>query len=239
MAWRRRRRETGCGRTPSSRRPSRWPARKRSEWELASALSVQAGLALEDGDWERTAALAEEALHLFQAQADRLTVADLLPRLAAVALHQGQPVTATRLLAATDTIRTDLGVPTAVNDRATYRNTLTAAQLALGEDAFAHAWTTGAASPLAETIAEALQIARLRSRGAGQSAVAARGGETLTPREQDVLRLLAAGHADREIAAALFIGQGTVRSHLTSIYGKLEVGSRTAAVAAARRLGIL
>jgi DNA-binding CsgD family transcriptional regulator len=41
------------------------------------------------------------------------------------------------------------------------------------------------------------------------------------------------------MAAALFITQGTVRSHLTNIFGKLEVGSRTAAVATARRLGIL
>ena len=41
------------------------------------------------------------------------------------------------------------------------------------------------------------------------------------------------------MAAALFVSQGTVRSHLTSIFGKLGVGSRTAAIAAARHLGIL
>jgi DNA-binding CsgD family transcriptional regulator len=54
----------------------------------------------------------------------------------------------------------------------------------------------------------------------------------------EVLRLVAEGRSDREVAAALCVGPATVRTHLTSLYGKLGVGSRTAAVAAARRLGI-
>ncbi len=61
----------------------------------------------------------------------------------------------------------------------------------------------------------------------------------LTPRELDVLRLVAEGLSDRAIAEALFVGPATVRAHLTNAYGKLGVGSRTAAVAAARRLGLL
>lgn len=61
----------------------------------------------------------------------------------------------------------------------------------------------------------------------------------LTRREREILTLVAAGLSDRAIAEALFIGQGTVRSHLASIFGKLEVGSRTAAVATARHLDIL
>jgi predicted ATPase/DNA-binding CsgD family transcriptional regulator len=209
-----------------------------AEWELASAVSVQAGLAQADADWERTAALAEEALHLFQVHGDRLTIADVLQRLAAVALHQGEPVAATRLLGATDMIRTEFGVPPSMTDRGTYRDALNAAQLALGADGFAHWWKIGGETPLDEIIAEALQIAQTCSLSAGQGRDAANGG-SLTPRERDVLRLLAAGRTDREIAAALFIGQGTVRSHLTNIYGKLEVGSRTAAVATAHRLGLL
>lgn len=62
---------------------------------------------------------------------------------------------------------------------------------------------------------------------------------SLTQRELDVLRLVADGRSDREIAVALFVGLGTVRTHLTSIFGKLGVGSRTGAVAAARRHGIV
>ena len=54
-----------------------------------------------------------------------------------------------------------------------------------------------------------------------------------------MLRLVAEGLSDRAIAEALCIGGGTVRSDLASVYGKLDVGSRTAAVAAARHRGIV
>ena len=52
----------------------------------------------------------------------------------------------------------------------------------------------------------------------------------LTPRQNDLLRLLAAGHTNTQIARRLGISEGTVRTHLEHIYGKLGVSSRTAAV---------
>jgi predicted ATPase/DNA-binding CsgD family transcriptional regulator len=55
----------------------------------------------------------------------------------------------------------------------------------------------------------------------------------LTPREMDVLRLAAEGLTDPQIAARLVISRRTVHAHLRSIYGKLNVGSRTAAARAA------
>jgi non-specific serine/threonine protein kinase len=204
------------------------------EWELASAVNCLAGLALEDGHFERTAALAEEALHLFHALGDRLTVADVLPRLAAVALHQGQPAVATRLLAATDTIRTDLGVPPSATDRTAWRDALSASHIVLGEDAFEHAWAAGAALSLNEIVAEALQVARAQFHGPGSGAVTSHGAGTLTRREVDVLRLLAAGRTDREIAQALFISPRTVMVHVRHIFDKLEVRTRKAAGIAAR-----
>ena len=59
--------------------------------------------------------------------------------------------------------------------------------------------------------------------------------DALTPREVEVLRLVAAGLTNREIAATLWIAPGTVRKHLDNAYAKLGVGSRTAAVAVAFR----
>jgi DNA-binding NarL/FixJ family response regulator len=53
----------------------------------------------------------------------------------------------------------------------------------------------------------------------------------LTEREWDVLRLVAAGGSDKEIARTLFISELTVRKHLEHIFTKLNVHSRTAAVA--------
>jgi DNA-binding CsgD family transcriptional regulator len=52
----------------------------------------------------------------------------------------------------------------------------------------------------------------------------------LTPRQNDLLRLLAAGHTNTQIARRLGISEGTVRTHLENIYGRLGVSSRTAAV---------
>jgi DNA-binding NarL/FixJ family response regulator len=69
-----------------------------------------------------------------------------------------------------------------------------------------------------------------------------RGGpasERLTPRELAVLRRLATGAPNKEIAAALSISENTVESHLRSIYGKLDVRSRTEALRRATEWGIL
>jgi DNA-binding NarL/FixJ family response regulator len=52
----------------------------------------------------------------------------------------------------------------------------------------------------------------------------------LTPREFEILSLLAKGLRYKEIAAQLAISPSTVRAHLHSLYGKMEVGSRTEAV---------
>ena len=52
----------------------------------------------------------------------------------------------------------------------------------------------------------------------------------LTPRQNDLLRLLAAGHTNTQIARRLGISESTVRTHLENIYDKLGVSSRTAAV---------
>jgi LuxR family maltose regulon positive regulatory protein len=63
--------------------------------------------------------------------------------------------------------------------------------------------------------------------------------EPLTPRELDVLSLLAEGLTQPEIAERLFISKSTVKTHTRNLYGKLEVHSRREVVAAAKQLGLL
>jgi LuxR family maltose regulon positive regulatory protein len=63
--------------------------------------------------------------------------------------------------------------------------------------------------------------------------------EPLSERELEVLRLLASGHSNREIAKALIVTVGTVKTHIHNIYGKLNVQSRTQAIARARELALL
>ena len=62
---------------------------------------------------------------------------------------------------------------------------------------------------------------------------------SLTPRELEVLQLVADGSSNREIGQQLMLSEATVKSHLVHIYDKLGVRSRTSAVASAREQGVL
>jgi LuxR family maltose regulon positive regulatory protein len=77
------------------------------------------------------------------------------------------------------------------------------------------------------------------SGGEGAQATALPGIEPLSERELEVLRLLAAGRSNPQIARELYLAVGTVKSHVHRIYGKLLVRNRTEAVARSRELGLL
>jgi two-component system response regulator DesR len=64
-------------------------------------------------------------------------------------------------------------------------------------------------------------------------------GPGLTPREQEVLELVATGATNREIAAELHLSPHTVKEHASALYKKLEARNRADAVLRAQRLGIL
>jgi DNA-binding NarL/FixJ family response regulator len=93
-------------------------------------------------------------------------------------------------------------------------------------------------------------IAAVRAAAAGESALAPviasrllnrmRAPQvSLSGREIQVLELVAAGRSNIDVAQQLFVSETTVKSHLAHIFSKLNVNSRTAAVSAARRQGIL
>ena len=93
-------------------------------------------------------------------------------------------------------------------------------------------------------------VAAVRAAAAGESALAPvitsrllnrlrAPGISLSSREIEVLELVSTGHSNSDIAASLHISEPTVKSHLSHIFSKLDVTSRTAAVAAARAKGIL
>jgi DNA-binding NarL/FixJ family response regulator len=63
--------------------------------------------------------------------------------------------------------------------------------------------------------------------------------DPLSTRELEILRLLAGGSTNREIALQLFIAEGTVKNHVTNIFSKLDVTDRTRAAIKARELGLL
>ncbi|MGH3703699.1 MAG: response regulator transcription factor, partial [Agromyces sp.] len=85
---------------------------------------------------------------------------------------------------------------------------------------------------LAPSIAAKL-VSRVRADAASVTA------PSLSPRELEVLRLVADGSSNPEIARALFIGEATVKTHLLHAFEKLEVSDRTRAVTRAMELGLI
>jgi DNA-binding NarL/FixJ family response regulator len=86
---------------------------------------------------------------------------------------------------------------------------------------------------------EFVELLRLADRRRERDYEAQRAVEKLTPREREVLRALADGLSDKEIAERLHVGVGTVRNHIVSIFGKLEVHSRLQALVFAVRHGVV
>lgn len=107
--------------------------------------------------------------------------------------------------------------------------------LAAGETLIQPALTARAEQKLSEAAAARADAAS----DTGAAARDATAAEPMTPREREVLRLLAAGYSNREIARALFIAEGTVKNHVSSILTKMCVRDRTRAVLKAAERGLL
>ncbi|MGK3951357.1 response regulator [Microbacterium sp. I2] len=120
------------------------------------------------------------------------------------------------------------------------------------DDQILAAIEAGASGYLLKAAPQAEIVAGIRSVAAGQSAlspqVAVRLVErmrrpeasvVLTARETDVLRLVATGHSNKQVATALGIGESTVKTHLLKVFEKLGVADRTRAVTLAMERGLL
>ena len=136
---------------------------------------------------------------------------------------------AARLFGAAASIRGRTGEVRFQIYQAGYEASVDAVRNAMGEDDFEAAWTEGAAMSNEEAIAYA-------QRGRGERKRPASGWASLTPTEHDVVKLVSAGLANKDIATRLFVSPRTVETHLTHVYTKLGISSRVQlAQEAARR----
>ena len=207
------------------------------DWWVGSTLFDLGRLAYGQGNLVEAAARYREGLELGRSLDDLWLVARVLNRLAEVALAWGRPEQAARWLGAVAALDEVMGSSAFPSERESQQRTRAACRAALGEAAFAVAWAAGRALRAEEAIAEAMAIeAPTRSSAVAVPAAATALG--LTPRETDVVRLVAEGRSNPEIAAALFVSPRTVEWHLANVLRKLGLPSRAAVAAHAARLGL-
>jgi ATP/maltotriose-dependent transcriptional regulator MalT len=178
---------------------------------------------LNDGDHGAAQALYEEALTLLKDVDDKWWIAWCLEGMAEVAVAQRRPERAARLFGAAESLRGAIGAPRPPGFRGYCERDLAAARDSLDEAAFENAWEEGRIITPGRAVEYALEqqdaVAPPHSGDAGG----------LSPREVEVLRLVADGLTDAQVAQRLYISPRTVGQHLRSVYKKLGVPSRAAA----------
>jgi ATP/maltotriose-dependent transcriptional regulator MalT len=171
---------------------------------------------------------------LFECNVYKESVAASLEGLAALEAGQGEPLQAGRLWGAAQALREAIGAPMHPVHRASYEQALALAHRELGEPAFAEAMAQGwgmTPEQVLATRASASTPAQVppRSLASAPPHKPVTYPYGLTAREMEILRLLAQGWTDAQIAEHLVISPRTVNHHTTSLYSKLGVSSRAAA----------
>jgi non-specific serine/threonine protein kinase len=193
-------------------------------------------LALERGHLKVAAARFLQAFGGFASGGDRPVAANALEGLASATI-QRDPSRGVRLLGAAAAIREQTGIFDH-QELAFHKQAIDNSRAMLGEAGFGEAWEAGKRLAWEDVIVEvnALASAIAPPEGATAAPVDRHG---LSPRELDVLRLLAEGQSNRAIADVLSLSSRTVENHVLHILTKLGVQSRTAAAAWAIRHGMV
>jgi predicted ATPase/DNA-binding XRE family transcriptional regulator len=123
---------------------------------VANNLSNLALMALYSADYPKASDLFVDSLAAFSDLGDRRGMAESLEGLAGVAGVQGEPGQAARLFGAAEALREAIGAPLLPHDHSRYATTLAAAREQLDEDAWLHAWASGRAASVEETVAPLL-----------------------------------------------------------------------------------
>jgi ATP/maltotriose-dependent transcriptional regulator MalT len=181
------------------------------------------------GDAEGAASHLAECMTIYRVRNYPVGIAECLTAYAALRQVQGQAQQAVRVLASVEALCRSIDRVIWHSHRIEHTRSVTATRAELGETAFEAAWGEGLGMTMEEAIAEAQ-----REPSVEQLAVVAPTSSPdnlagLSAREIDVLRLIAAGLTNHQIAARLVLSTYTVQAHLRSIYSKLGVANRSAA----------
>jgi DNA-binding CsgD family transcriptional regulator len=158
-------------------------------------------------------------------------IAESLEALGGLACDQESYREATRLLGAAAALRRSIGFTRWPADVSGHEADVARARQDLGDDEFESTWSEGEALSIDEAVAYA-------SRARGERKRPSSGWASLTPTELEVVKLVATGLTNPEIGERLFIGRGTVKTHLAHVFTKLGFSTRSELAAEATRRGL-
>jgi len=174
------------------------------------------------GEFADAEHLVREATVQWHRCSDRMDACDGIELLGVLAAARERYTDAARLLAAADAARQPLRylAPGFAADRGAAARAASHARHILGDDRFTQAWDEGQGLTLDDAVAYATRKSGGRKRPAT-------GWASLTPAEREVVRLAGEGLRNDAIARRLLIAPGTVKVHLTHIFAKLGITTRT------------
>ncbi len=188
-------------------------------------------VALAAGDVTQADRYLYDALGRLVAKDFEIYVPESLDALAAIAAALESFEEAARLLGAAAAGRERLGIVRFPREPEFWATVEHSTRRALGDDAYQAAVAAGAALETDEAVAYA-------RRARGERKRPARGWESLTPTELEVVRHVTAGLTNPQIGERMFISRGTVKTHLAHIFAKLTISSRSELAAEATQRGL-
>lgn len=192
---------------------------------VAAVLNSLGRVAARQGNLDQARTYYSQVLALHRQVLDRRGLVRCLESVALIAESMGQHESCVQLVSAATAIRGQLVPLQPPIDREACDAAIDRSRAGLGDAGFEAAWLTGSAFTRDQAIDLAVSV--LSAPGASDS--------ILSRREREVLRLVAQGHSNQQIADTLFISVRTVKAHVTNILTKLNLPSRSAAAAYAHR----
>jgi predicted ATPase/DNA-binding CsgD family transcriptional regulator len=207
--------------------------------ERGSTVFSQGWLARVQGNHTQAIEFFKEALMLWREVGDKRHMVECLEGIAGVCTDLGKAEFSAKLMGAAEIIREETNSPLPPVYSANYDRDVVMIRAQLGETKFIKVWVEGRALKMEQTIEEAMQITSTQKSSVPFIAQPADSPERLNERELEILRLIARGLSNHEIANQLVLAVSTVKWYINNIFGKLHVGNRTQAVARARELKLL
>jgi predicted ATPase/class 3 adenylate cyclase/DNA-binding CsgD family transcriptional regulator len=189
-------------------------------WHRALALTISARIAVASGDLAVAEHDVHQAISIMAELYAFAHVPDALECLAELSAIGANHAEAARLSGAAASARLATGMVRYKVYDAGYESSVAGLRAALGQGGFDAAWAEGAALSIEGAIAYA-------QRGRGERKRPSTGWASLTPAELDVVRLVAEGLTNKDVATRLFVSPRTVQSHLAHVFAKLGVTTRT------------